>query len=139
MKVIFLIVIGFSILNADFIKSEDIVTDSVSGLEWQDDTVGSTMTWENAIFQCEDLTLGGHSDWRLPSINELKSIVDRSKVSLHIVDGFENTSSYYYWSSTTYVGSKGHAWVVDFDIGYVYGHGTNKDGSYYVRCVRIGQ
>ena len=137
MKIILLIMIGLSILNADFTKSGDIVTDSISGLEWQDDAVGSTMTWENAITQCESLTLGGHSDWRLPNINELKSIVDRSKVNPAVVTGFTSTSSASYWSSTTYEGRKDGAWDVGFSSGYV-GYGL-KDYNYYVRCVRDGQ
>ncbi len=129
--------IGISMLNADFTKSGDIVTDSVSGLEWQDDAVGSTMTWESAITHCEALVLGGYSDWRLPNINELKSIADRSKISPAIVSGFENTSSNDYWSSTTYENSKDYAWVVGFGNGNVYYY--RKGNSFYVSCVRDGQ
>ncbi len=33
-------------------------------------------TWEEALAYCEGLTLGDHSDWRLPTIKELNSIVD---------------------------------------------------------------
>lgn len=129
--------IGLSLLQADFTKTGDIVKDSVSKLEWQDDAVGSTTTWQSAIDRCEALSLGGYSDWRLPNINELKSIVDRSKVFPAIVNGFENVSSNDYWSSTTYEDSKGTAWIVSFGGGDVgsYGKGDNN----YVRCVRDGE
>ncbi len=129
--------IGLSLLNAEFIKSGDIVSDSVSGLEWQDNAVGSTMPWEDAIAHCEELVLGGYSDWRLPNVNELKSIVDRSKDYPAIVNGFENTSSNNYWSSTTNEGYKSDAWIVYFYSGDVYNY--DKDNGSYVRCVRDGQ
>jgi len=138
MRIILLIMIGLSLLQADFIKSGDIVSDNVTHLEWQDDAVGTTTNWQGAIDRCEGLTLGGHSDWRLPNINELKSIVDRSKSNPAIVDGFTQTSSYYYyWSSTTIEGSKDGAWGVYFSYGSVYYY--SKDGNGYVRCVRGGQ
>jgi hypothetical protein len=137
MKVILLIMIGLSLLKADFTKTGDIVKDSVSKLEFQDDAVGSRMIWESAVAHCEALDLGGHSDWRLPNINELKSIVDRSKVSPAIVNGFENTSSSSYWSSTSYEGDKYGAWGIGFSVGSVYG--DVKGYIYYVRCVRDGQ
>ena len=137
MKIILLIMIGLSILHADFTKSGDIVRDNVSKLQWQDDAVGSTMTWESAIGLCEGLTLGGHSDWRLPNINELKSIADRSKVNPAIVTGFTNTSSGNDWSSTTYERDKSYVWIVNFRYGGV--HYNSKGNSNYVRCVRDGQ
>jgi len=138
MKQILLIMIGLSVLSyADFTKSGHIVTDSTTSLQWQDDAIGSTMDWQSAINHCEALTLESYSDWRLPNINELKTIIDRTKVSPAIVDGFENASSNDYWSSTTYEGNKNLAWDVDF-----YSGSTNysyKGNSYYVRCVRAGQ
>ncbi len=136
MKTILLIMIGLSLLQADFTKIGDIVKDNVSKLEWQDDVVGSSMRWESAIGYCEGLTLEGYSDWRLPNINELTSIVDRSKVGPAIVQGFENTSSSY-WSSTTLESSKNAAWYLYFYYGTV--DYASKENSNYVRCVRDGQ
>lgn len=137
MRAILLILIGFSVLNADFIKTGDIVKDTVSKLEWQDDAISTALTWTAAIGHCENLTLGGYSDWRLPNINELKSIVDRSKDSPAIVNGFVNTGSTYYWSSTTNEGSRDYAWIVEFNSGSVYHN--SKDSNSYVRCVRDGE
>ncbi len=135
MKIIFLIIVGLSLLQADFTKTGNIVKDSLSKLEWQDDAVGSSTTWQAAIDRCEALELDGYSDWRLPNINELKSIVDRSKVNPAIAVGFENTSSnYYYWSTTSYEKNKSYARAVFFNYGRVdsYAKGNNA----YVRCVR---
>ncbi|MDO8455145.1 MAG: DUF1566 domain-containing protein [Sulfurimonas sp.] len=140
MRKILLVMIGLSVgLMADFVRdvNTSIVSDSTTGLQWQDDAVGSTMAWQSAIDTCENLTLGGQSDWRLPNINELKTIIDRSRVNPAIASVFTQTSSDVYWSSTTYEGLKDGAWVVYFDGGYVDGNG--KDDNDYVRCVRAGQ
>ncbi len=140
MRAILLIMIGLSaFLSADFTKSGDVVTDSATGLAWQDnnETNGTQKTWQEAIDYCEALSLDTHDDWRLPNVNELKSIVDRSKSNPAIVTGFEYVQSGYYWSSTSVVGVEDLAWIVVFNYGHVNGH--NKDDSRYVRCVRDGQ
>ena len=141
MKIIFLIMIGLSILHAEFTRDNttNIVSDSTTGLEWQDDvSVSSTQkAWQEAIEYCEDLVLDSKSDWRLPNRNELVSIVDRSKYNPAINSAFANVSSSLYWSSTTLAYSTGHAWYVDFNVGAV--RYNLKTGSYYVRCVRGGE
>ncbi len=140
MKQIFLIMIGISILNAEITReSNGIVTDTNTKLQWQDDALGSAMDWEAAISYCESLPLGGHSDWRLPNINELKSIVDKSKYHPPIVDGFVHTDTRMegYWSSTTPEDSKYDAYFIGFHYGFISRH--NKDSNKYIRCVRDEQ
>ncbi|MFC1888384.1 DUF1566 domain-containing protein [Thermodesulfobacteriota bacterium] len=55
------------------------VSDGATGLIWQQDDNGSGIIWEDALDYCEDLTLAGQSDWRLPDAKELQSIVDYSR------------------------------------------------------------
>ena len=130
--------LGLSIvLLADFTKEGDIVKDSVTKLEWQDDNITDTMGWPEAIEYCENLELGGYDDWRLPNINELKTIIDRSRYNPAIISAFEHTSSNRYWSSTTNEGDHEGAWGVYFYYGYV--NGNYKGNDRYVRCVRDGQ
>lgn len=116
--------------------AKGIVIDTRTGLVWQDDAAAATTTatWANAITICENLVLGGYSDWRLPNINELKSIRDMSRSSPAIEATFANTASNYYWSSTSYAADTTNAWDVDFGNGVV--DWFNKTGSGYVRCVR---
>ncbi|MFO7735988.1 MAG: DUF1566 domain-containing protein [bacterium] len=54
-------------------------TDPDTGLMWQNPTLDERLIRENtedAFEYCEDLDIGGHTDWYLPSIDELRSIVD---------------------------------------------------------------
>ena len=55
-----------------------IVRDNVTGLEWQQVTAPGTYTWQQAIDYCNNLSLGGKDDWRLPTIKELSTLVDSS-------------------------------------------------------------
>ncbi len=124
-------------LFADFTKTDDVVTDSQTQLQWKDDAIGSTMTWQDAIDYCEGLTFAGQSDWRLPNLIELTSLVDDTRYAPSISTVFQNTASSYYWSSTTYVGYTSYAWDVHFDDGRQ--SSGRKSTSRYVRCVRAGQ
>jgi hypothetical protein len=49
--------------------------DQGTGLCWQEPPSTKWMGWDAAIANCADLDLAGHADWRLPSIDELRSLV----------------------------------------------------------------
>ncbi len=139
-KIFGIALLGFlSTLNAGVISQNGIAKDSATGLMWQDnkDTQTIKKDWEGAKAYCENLTLGGYSDWRLPNIYELTTLLDNTKSSKpFVINGIENIISAYYWSSTTDAGS-GFVWVVAFHNG-VDGW-DRKANSDYVRCVRVGQ
>ncbi|MBE0426646.1 MAG: DUF1566 domain-containing protein [Nitrospirae bacterium] len=114
------------------------VTDNRTGLIWQQGEPG-WMIWPSALDYCNGLTLGGHSDWRLPNIKELESLTDDERYHPAIdTNFFPNAYASYYWSSTTYASDPGYAWIVVFSYGCVYGY-YKYDSYYYVRCVRGGQ
>lgn len=147
MKKIMIPLLGLSIaLFADMSKTGNIVTDNDTLLQWQDNTVDTPMNWSSSLLYCEDLILDGYSDWRLPNVKELTSIIDDSRVDPAIYPTFEhigyvypNDYSIYYWSSTTQTYDKYRtaAWLVKFDDGGM-SH-TYKSISCCVRCVRAGQ
>ena len=118
--------------------AKGIVIDTRTGLVWQDNAAAAstTATWANAITTCENLVLGGYSDWRLPNINELKSIRDMSKSSPAIDRwaAFVNIATDYYWSSTSYAAAATYAWGVHFGLGDVGLDANNV--SHHIRCVR---
>ena len=95
------------------------VLDNGTGLEWQQADDGQTRTWSQALAYCEDLSLGGHSDWRLPNIRELISIVDDSRYDPAIDPAFQCRSSGY-WSATTLAPNTDNAWGVYFYYGSDY-------------------
>ena len=57
------------------------VVDSVTDLEWQQSDDDSVKTWQEALSYCETLELDAKSDWRLPDIRELVSLVDPARYS----------------------------------------------------------
>ena len=122
-----------------FRDNEDgTVTDLNSGLMWQKDE-GSELNWEEAMKYCRELNLGGHSDWRLPTIREIGSILDLSfkdGVWFHkqFFPGTKTAPLGFYWSSTTYGDTFG--WGVNFQFGYDGYYAGKKEGKYPFRPVR---
>ena len=140
MRRILLMMMGLSsiILSTDLNKNSNVVSDSRTSLEWQDnnETNSTQRTWQNAIDYCEALSLDTYNDWRLPNINELKTLIDRNKKDPAIKGNLFKYVNSDYWSSTSAV-RYNSAWTVGFYKGNV--NDFDKDDSYYVRCVRAGQ
>jgi len=124
-------------------NGDETVTDNNTGLMWQQDTGPVNYNWKEALSYCENLTLAGYNDWRLPSANELQSLVDYSRYNPSIDTIFSNTVSSFYWSSTTFVSNTAIAWYVRFDNGRVRNNGGQKipppSFDLYFRAVRGGQ
>ncbi|MCF6243460.1 MAG: DUF1566 domain-containing protein [Sulfurovum sp.] len=140
MKKMFLIILGLStILFAGLTKKGGIVTDSITKLQWQDDTISEELSWERAIEECAALDLGGFTDWRVPNIRELHSIVDDTRANPAITLVFQNTAQDNYWSSTTKADSTRYAFVVRFDSGNSDYYSKSSYYKKYVRCVRGGE
>ncbi|MBF0230028.1 MAG: DUF1566 domain-containing protein [Desulfamplus sp.] len=140
------------------INGNGTVSDLNTGLTWQQTTDSSSMTWQEAIAYCENLNLGGYTDWRLPNIKELQTIIDYRWYSPAVNVSYfpdtlslSKTSSLLYWTSTsqtsiTEVYSKEtpiyntengeNGWTVNFINGYT--SYPDKDYKYNVRAVRGG-
>ena len=115
-------------------NGDGTVTDNTTGLMWQQTDDDVARNWESALGYCEDLTLAGHTDWRLPDIKELRSIVDNTRYNPSIdTTYFPGTKSWYYWSSSPGALYTDVAWSVYFYYGQV---AYVKTDTYYVRCVR---
>jgi len=121
-------------------NGDGTVTDTSTGLMWQQQAGSSTQTWEQALAYCEGLNLGGYTDWRLPTVKELQSLVDYSRYYPAInTTYFPNAAASWYWSSTSGVDRTASAWGVDFAVGLVGVYNGSKSYAGYVLAVRGGQ
>ena len=108
-----------------------VTKDTNTKLYWAN-TYASYLTWEKAFEYCDNLEYGGYSDWRVPNINELSSLINHAKYNP--ASDFAGMPSETFWSSTTSVSANTEALIVYFRYGSVYG--SNKIYNLNVRCVR---
>lgn len=123
-----------------------VTVDNRTGLMWITDPAmdagfkrSGMTTWEVAISSCEALNYAGYSDWRLPNVRELVSIVDYGASAAPLLNAaaFPNSDNTgFWWSSTTYTPNSAKAWAVTAE-GYVWGETKTNDWC-WVRCVRGG-
>ncbi len=64
--------------SAQEVQVREYWVDPSTGLMWAGKDNGKDVTWRQATKYCRDLRLAGYSDWRLATIDELASLVDRS-------------------------------------------------------------
>ncbi len=136
--------------TTDFIDNHDgTVTHKTTGLVWMRCSMGQTWdgttctgtakTYTYADAVALTTTFAGNSDWRLPNIAELHTIVEWETYNPAINTAlFPNTpTNNYYWSSSPVAYGSNVAWDIDFSSGYdVWNF---KYSNYYVRLVRVGQ
>lgn len=111
------------------------VTDRLTGLTWSRDAnpAGGIKTWTQALDFIKTLNRGkylGHDDWRLPNVNELKSLVNnQSPLAAWLgSQGFRGVQREYYWTSSTYAAFTKCAWSVGMQGGIVAGRGKADAG-----------
>ncbi len=144
------------------------VCHNVDGRMWSPIAVetleDAEMNWENALNYCENLTACGYDDWHLPTISELRTLIQNCpdietggacKISDSCTerDCYEaslchpNSCDYdssgkfskigdgkYFWSSSAVSDSNNYAWEINFVSAVISQHSKNETG--YVRCVR---
>ena len=113
-------------------RGDGTILDIKTNFLWQQSPSDKRFTWEKANEYCKSLTLAGYNDWRLPTIDELKVLINR-KYRPSIDPIFEYEIGWH-WSSSTSVLGPDYAWLVNFVSGGV-GNGY-KGGVGFVRAVR---
>ena len=124
-------------------NSNATITDNATGLMWTKDDSGTGMNWQQALEYAEGKEFAGYSDWRLPNIKELQSIVDylRSPGSSNsaAIDPVFNCTEItneggqkdypYYWSGTTHANMQngGNAAYISFGRALGYFNGSWQD------------
>jgi len=124
----------------------NVVLDNLTSLMWTRNAnlLSGQTNWADAISYCKTLTYGGYSDWRLPNVRELQSLIDFSQLNPVLPPGHPFTdiqwlnAGEYYWSATTLADGETYAWFVYLSDGYTY-YGTKTALNLYVWPVRGGQ
>jgi len=136
--------VGVAWPNPRFVDHGDgTVSDNLTGLEWTKDAnpAKGAMNWQQALDYVKTLNTGGNSDWRLPNVNELESLINAGPPyypALPQGHPFTNLQWDDYWSSTSEAGYAYRAWVMGMDDGNV-SHASKEDSSHDVWPVRAGQ
>lgn len=108
------------------------VMDMATGMMWNMNT-GPAMEWRQALAYCELQDCCGYSDWRLPNVNELRSLLNMAKGNPATdLPGFDVDI---YWTST-HAGRGVTIFKIDFSIGML-SQGLQSE-KHPVICVRDG-
>jgi hypothetical protein len=110
-----------------------VVKDTFTELSWQQQAPSERYAWADAGPYCTGLTLDG-GGWRLPSINELQTLVDETKNPSINLTVFPGTPSEYFWSSSPVIDDASRAWTAFFTNGSTYSFAASTARN--VRCVR---
>jgi hypothetical protein len=116
------------------------VLDRETGLVWERAPSTSFFDWFTASNHCVQLNLGGRKGWRLPTIQDLASLIDPTQSNPSLPSGHPFTFQLpYYWSATTGASLPSVAWLVDFRNGNAFADGKS-GGNLVFRawCVRGG-
>jgi hypothetical protein len=130
-------------LFSDYVANSDgTATHTPTGLVWQRCEIGkswngkgclgsaSAFTWESAKVLTNGYSFAGKDDWRLPSKEELSSLVDyetaRPAFNTTI---FPNKTGFRFWSASPYAGDVSAAWAANLEHGSIY---------YYARSDTLG-
>ncbi len=118
-------------------NGDGTVTDTVTGLMWQKATAPGTYTWEEALDYAEGLELARHTDWRLPSRKEYKTILDSTGIDPLFAP---HTVLANYWTSEPYYDHYDFPSTCPafFLILGPNDGDCNESSSFYVRTVRGG-
>ncbi len=111
--------------------SRNAVRDNKTGLVWEQSPQLALFDWDMAQRRCS-------SDWRVPTVQELSTLVDRSSIDVKLPAGhpFANVEPAIYWSATEGRNSTAYGSFVNFSSGRA--ATLEKYMPAFVWCVRAG-
>lgn len=128
-----------------FIDDGVMVTDRLTGLMWMKNAnIKGKLTFEDALKFCDSFSTGGFNDWRLPTINELDSLIHYGAFAPALTTShpFMNVQNAYYWSSTSFHDYYTHVFITSFHKGDAsfesFGYTESPPQLHYVWPVRGG-
>ncbi len=98
-------------------NGDGTITDSATGLMWQQSDNGNGLNWEDSLKYAENFELASFDDWRLPNAKELQSIIDYTRsvqttnsaaidpiFGISEIEDPEGEKQYpYFWTGTTHL------------------------------------
>ena len=136
-----------------FTAATDTVADNLTGLMWAKNanlTGATPVNWQAALDYCNNSELGGYTDWRLPNVNELLSLIDFAYKSPALSDAagtgrwttdgdaFIDVQSEKYWTSTIFPDVLTDAYYVNLNKAFIF-HAPKTCDISFVWPVRGGQ
>ncbi|WP_201353642.1 DUF1566 domain-containing protein [Hydrogenimonas urashimensis] len=134
--------------------TQNVVIDKLNKLMWQDDTEANSTVkvWitkdnfdnhnyfakedgDTAFNYCQQLDLDGFTDWRLPTIKELNTIIVKGQNPAYS-STFRYVADDWYWSDTPCDECDNYAWAAQLYEGTIRAVGNTKSRHFHVRCVR---
>ena len=123
------------LLSATLLLAASSKLDDKTGLIWQDNRqMQQEFSFEEAKKHCETLTVDGYTDWCLPTLKELATILDLKTDRPALKNGFNMRISERFWTATPNAANPKEAWVISFSYGEIESYPLRRD--YNVRCVR---
>jgi hypothetical protein len=126
-------------------KGDDtVVVDATTGLMWQ--ATGSYKYSSSGLVKAADVAgyvgdlngkkVAGYSDWRLPTLEELSSVIDTAKrdQSWSLLPGFDLGAPWYVLTSDKVKGDDSVVWTIDVGAGDLQKYSSTDE--YYVLLVR---
>jgi hypothetical protein len=120
------------------------VLDEETGLVWQPAPSAATDSWNNALSRCDEAKTGGRMGWRLPTVDELTSLIDPASsaggITLPAGHPFVLPANPIFWSTNRYGGTSSLREVVDFSVAAI-GDPVGQEGDITAMkywCVRGG-
>lgn len=123
------------------VNANGTISDKCTNLMWQEVSQNG-FNWQESLTLAQESTHAGYSDWRVPNIKELSTIIDYSKIwdppgnsTNGAIDSIFKGVIGTTWSSTTFKGNTAQAWYVHFQTGHVF-YEVEKSHKRVVRLVR---
>lgn len=124
----------------ELVLDGEAVLDKETGLVWERSPSEPGVGWPSGCPHCYQKKVANRKGWRLPTIEELASLVDDDNTNWALPTGHPFNlvpgSFGIYWSSTAYGDAPESAWCVDFEFGTI--NKLPKESNFDVWCVRGG-
>ena len=104
--------------------SSNVVVDNNTGLTWEKTLSSDTYTWYNRAAHCNELNssnYGGKSNWRVPNLLELLTIIDISNnqpATNSNFTGMPTSNNTYLWTDNGYKGNNSYAYFINPYLGF---------------------